>query len=258
MLAICGVLGNPAGWKLPDETHTLVEQYESGWAWSVPVSKSERFVAFMGQKRRDFAVELGKTRAFRSIFDANQLQGPPWGRDATVYTARQYCGRGWVIAGDAGATIDPLSSFGVKKAMVSGWVAAVVANTCLRIPEREAAALELFEKREREVAESYGRLTEAWYTSVPPGTIEKLKAAPHVTLRQGKAVEPRPAIEGNFIVLRDDIANVNARRLVDAAVRHRQVPDMYEAYCRDFATVSLPDFLTALATLISEGVLTGI
>ena len=77
-------------------------------------------------------------------------------------------------------------------------------------------------------------------------------------LRQDKAVEPRPAIEGNFIVLRDHIANVNARRLVDAAVQHRQVPDMYEAYCRDFAPVSLPDFLTALATLISEGVLTGL
>ena len=175
-----------------------------------------------------------------------------------MYTARHFCGPGWAIAGDAGATIDPLSSFGVKKAMVSGWTAAVVANTCLRKPEREAAALAFFEKRERDVAESYGRLTEAWYTSVPPGTIDKLRAAPQLTLRQVKAVEPRPAIEANLIVLRDEIANVNARRLVETAVQHREVPDMYEAYCRDFAPVSLPDFLTALATLISEGVLTGL
>jgi FAD-dependent halogenase len=257
-VAICGVLKNSTGWKVPDETHTLVEQYESGWAWSVPVSKSERFLAFMGQKRRNFALELVKTSAFRSIFDANQLAGAPWGRDATVYTTRQFCGPGWAIAGDAGATIDPLSSFGVKKAMVSGWMAAVVANTCLRKPEREAAALSFFEKREREVAVNYGRLTEAWYTSVPPGTIEKLKAAAQVSLRQAKAVEPRPAIDGNVIVLRDEIANVNARRLVEVAVQRRQVPDMYEAYCRDFAPVSLPDFLTALATFITEGVLTGI
>ena len=85
--------------------------------------------------------------------------------------------------------------------------------------EREAAALDFFEKREREVAESYGRLTEAWYTSVPPGTIEKLKAAPQLTLRQAKAVEPRPAIQGNLIVLGDEIANVNARRLVETAVQ---------------------------------------
>jgi len=258
MVAICGVLRNPTGWKLPDETHTLVEQYESGWAWSVPVSKSERFLAFMGQKRRNFALELTKTSAFCAIFDANQLIRAPWGRDATVYTARQFCGPGWAIAGDAGATIDPLSSFGVKKAMVSGWMAAVVANTCLRVPEREAAALEFFEKREREVSESYERLTEAWHSNVRPGTVEKLRAAPELTLRQAKAVEPRPAIDGNLIVLCDDIANVNARRLVDIAVQHRQVPDMYEAYCREFAPVSLPDFLTALATLISEGVLTGL
>ena len=61
---------------------------------------------------------------------------------------------GFLIGGDAAATLDPLSSFGVKKAVASGWVAAVVVNTCLRRPEMEVAALQFFEEREREVFES--------------------------------------------------------------------------------------------------------
>ncbi len=259
MVALCGVWRNPTGWKLPDESHTLVEQYDSGWAWSVPVSKSVRFVAFMVQKRSNYAQELAKTSAFRAIFEHNSMANEPWGRDASVYTARQFCGRGFAIAGDAGATIDPLSSFGVKKAMVSGWMAAVVANTCLRRPEREYAALAFFEAREREVSETYGRLTDGWYTGqAAGGVLERLRAASELTLRQAKAVAPRPVIEGNEIVLSETIAHVNVERLVRVAQGHRQVPDMYEAYCRDYEAVALSDFLIALTSLLSEGVLTGL
>ena len=38
MYAMVGVWCRPGGWPLPDETHTLVETYEDGWAWSVPLS----------------------------------------------------------------------------------------------------------------------------------------------------------------------------------------------------------------------------
>src|SRR5213078_208955 len=130
-------------------------------------------------------------------------QGAPFGRDATVYAASRFAGPGWAIAGDAGATIDPLSSFGVKKAMVSGWMAAVVANTCLRHLEREAAALAFFEAREREVAERYARLTDGWYggqvMDPPYGVLEKLRAAGELRLRREKPIQARAAIEGNLV-----------------------------------------------------------
>jgi flavin-dependent dehydrogenase len=176
-----------------------------------------------------------------------------------VYSSTKFGGHGFLIAGDAGATIDPLSSFGVKKAIVSGWVAAVVANTCLRYPEREDAAIAFFDRREREVFENYARLTDVWYGVTPDASVvEKLRAAPELHLRQEKAVEARAAIEGNLIVLREDIAGVNLRRLVEVAVRLRQVPDMFDAYNRAGAPVALPEFLTALASLLSEGVLAGL
>ena len=71
-VALCGVWYNDKGWKLPDSSHTLVEAYSGGWAWSVPVSVTRRYVAFMLEPRRaripDYQAELGKTRAFRRIF----------------------------------------------------------------------------------------------------------------------------------------------------------------------------------------------
>src|SRR5687767_11189519 len=32
---------------LADHTHTLVESYDGGWAWSVPVSRDRRYVTVM-------------------------------------------------------------------------------------------------------------------------------------------------------------------------------------------------------------------
>src|SRR5436190_6288340 len=54
MVATCAVLDSSTGWRLPDPTHTLVEQTDFGWAWSVPVSPERRFLAFMSEKKVDF------------------------------------------------------------------------------------------------------------------------------------------------------------------------------------------------------------
>ena len=44
-------------------------------------------------------------------------------------------------------------------------------------------------------------------------------------------------------------------QLVELAPDHRQVPDLYEAYNRQCAPVSLPDFLGALSVLLAKGAL---
>jgi hypothetical protein len=48
-----------------------------------------------------------------------------------------------------------LSSFGVKKAMGSAWMAAVVVNTILRHADRRDAAIELFDSWERDVTAAH-------------------------------------------------------------------------------------------------------
>lgn len=283
VVALCAVLRNEANLGLPDESHTLVESYAGGWAWSVPVSPSVRHVAFMihrEERPADYFEEMARTVAFREIFRDAAVEGVPWGRDASTYSASRYCGPGFVLAGDAGSFIDPLSSFGVRKAMVSGWAGAVVANTWLGNPGMRQAALEFFEHRERQVCASYRELSASWYADEPPEAtpaegeelrraLEDLRERPSIALRRapGVRVEKRPGIEGNLVVMRDVLVaeglpdaldfvdSVNLPRLAELAELHSQVPDVYEAYNRLCPPVALPAFLKALATLVAKSVL---
>jgi flavin-dependent dehydrogenase len=286
-VALCAVWRNQAGWRLPDASHTLVESYGDGWAWSVPLSPSVRHVAVMvdpGQTRMlrgqgvaaAYHAEIAKTRAFRRIFSSGHLETAPWGRDARLYTSRHFCGPGFLVAGDAASMIDPLSSFGVKKAMASAWVGAVVANTCLRNPSMQETALRFFGHREQSVYDDWLKLSASWSekpfrgdlaaaTSPPPdedrlalqAALNELKRKPSVRLRRNRKLEPQAAIVGREIVLQDAMSgDVNLVRLAEIAEQHTQVPDIFDAYNRTGTPVALPTFLAALATLVAKKLLT--
>jgi flavin-dependent dehydrogenase len=300
-VALCGIWRNEKGWKLPDVSHTLVEAYSDGWAWSVPISPFVRYAAFMvdpGSKgsKWSYTAELAKTRAFRKIFTRGNLQKTaPWGADASVYTSRCFRGPNFLLVGDAGSFIDPLSSFGVKKAMVSAWVAAVVTNTCLRRPAMREIAMKFFDDRERDVYHAYlhksavlfskagGRYDHSFwhlrseFVEAPntkknhdvANALRQLKRKSSIRLRRADTVrmESRPAIEGREIVLRDAVTapglpgaldyyeSIDLPRLIDVAGHHTQVPDLFEAYNRACPPVALPNFLAALAMLLAAEVL---
>jgi flavin-dependent dehydrogenase len=308
-VALCGVWLSDRGWRLPDASHTLVEAYTDGWAWSVPLSRTLRHVAFMVDPVETrlargkgiamaYAAEMAKTRAFRRLFAQSEMAAAPWGRDASPYTSRQFCGPGFLFAGDAASCIDPLSSFGVKKAMVSGWAGAVVANTWLRRPAMQGAALRFYDDRERQVYESYRRQASGYSREVVVGSAQPfwevrsewaegpsavvaevrvrsawqaLRERPEISLRRGDGVEAqeKPRIEDREVVLGrafaapggeplDFVAGVEVCRMVELAPHCRQVPDFFEAYNRVAAPVELPQFVTALSTLVAEGILVGL
>jgi flavin-dependent dehydrogenase len=157
-------------WDVPDATHTIVESYDGGWAWSVPVSQKTRYVTVMVDpsltslpSRQGLADayrgELSRTAALsRLVHDASAV-GEPWACDASPYTADRFAMPGLLLVGDAGSFIDPLSSFGVKKAFASAWLAAVVVHTCLENPAMEDLAVEFFEARERVMYDQLRRQT---------------------------------------------------------------------------------------------------
>ena len=166
-----------AGEESGDDTYTVVEAYADGWAWSVPVSSRRRYVTVMVDPRTTetdhpgalaarYAAEIGKTRHLVAMTAGAALEGPPWACDASQYGARRFGGRGFLLVGDAATFIDPLSSFGVKKAMASGWLAAVVTNTCLRHPDRAELARQFHARREQEVWASYRRQAAAFFAEV--------------------------------------------------------------------------------------------
>ena len=153
-------------WPDSEQTHTLVESCADGWAWSVPLSPTRRQCTVMIERvdrpRRSperlalqsiYAQELART-----VLIAERIQtaravrvGEPWACDASVYDCERAADEGVLLVGDAASFIEPLSSAGVKKALLSAWRAAVVANTTLTRPALAAAARDLYSQREHEV-----------------------------------------------------------------------------------------------------------
>jgi flavin-dependent dehydrogenase len=173
-VAVVGAWERPGGWPLDDPSHTLVESYEDGWIWSVPVSATRRYVAAMVDPaspvlRRDgglaalYRSELARAEHMRVLLEGAAPVGGPWGYGATPYGATRFGGDAFLLVGDAGSFLDPLSSYGVKKALASGWLAAVATHTTLQRPAMAGGALELFEGREREVWQRYRALTHGFY-----------------------------------------------------------------------------------------------
>ena len=150
-----------AEWPADEHAQTLVESYPDGWAWSVPLSGTRRQCTVMidtGRSPRDarglnaiHQRELERsTELHRRLRGATQTT-TAWTCDATVYDSAQPADDSVLLVGDAASFIEPLSSAGVKKALLSAWRAAVVANTCLRNASLAGAARDLYVRRERYV-----------------------------------------------------------------------------------------------------------
>lgn len=174
LTALVGAWRREGGWSLEEGDRTLVEAYEGGWAWSIPVDSKVRYVgAMIDPEVTDLRRASGLVEAYRqelaklpylsTLLSGAAPDGAPRACDATPYSSARFGGAGFLLVGDAASFIDPLSSYGVKKALASGWLAAVVTNTILEHPEMEEEAVAFFEAREREAFRSYSARTAAFY-----------------------------------------------------------------------------------------------
>lgn len=149
------------GWANVDATHALVESFERGWAWSVPTSERERHVAVMVDPQLQdvlegaadlsaaFEAEIENTALMRSITNSAVPAGDAWAVTASMYTSSEFAVGRALLVGDAASFADPMSSYGVKKALASAWLAAVTVNTAIRTPELAGAATAFYSDRER-------------------------------------------------------------------------------------------------------------
>jgi flavin-dependent dehydrogenase len=253
-IALSGEWRTGRAWSVPDDTHTIVESYGDGWMWSVPVAPGVRHVAAMiDPERSDLArggpaadvhrAEIAKTREFKRLLADAVLQDGPWGFDASTYGARSYAGDGWLLVGDAGSFIDPLSSAGVKKALASGWLAAVVTHTCLINPAMRGHALAFYESRERDIAQHHAAESRAFLREAARGH--------HQAFWAGRSADPdeTPAESGGVRHLH----GIDVLTVLELAPEQTQVPDLYETYVRRVSPVALHDFLLALSTAIARG-----
>jgi flavin-dependent dehydrogenase len=162
-LAIAATWERKGGWTLDDPTHTIVESYDGGWAWSVPLSTTRRQITVMVDPTRtvvaggsrlatSYRSELARTVLSAVLAKGAKMIGRPFAREASSYESARVTAHRALLVGDAASFADPLSSFGVKKALASAWLAAVVTRSALEDPAREGPGLALFEYRERAMA----------------------------------------------------------------------------------------------------------
>lgn len=156
MQSLVGVWSRPDGWFLQNPTHTFIETCNDGWAWSIPTTCAERHVGIMVDgatsrlTRRQSLADTYRAQLTLTERIDRQVGGAMLERvfacDATVYSSARHAGDGYFLVGDAGSTLNPLSSFGIKKALASAWLGAVAVHTCLVAPERTAMAQAFFSR----------------------------------------------------------------------------------------------------------------
>jgi flavin-dependent dehydrogenase len=174
-LALLARFRRPGGWHVEDaaaDGHTLVESWEDGWAWSVPLDGEVRcFAAMVDKEQRARGADVGavfhqaiaRATHVGAMLAGAEPAGRVWACSASLYAARRFARRsgagGMLLVGDAGSFIDPLSSFGVKKALSSGWLAGVATHTALVDRPLADTAIDFFDRRERAVWRTYRRVS---------------------------------------------------------------------------------------------------
>lgn len=300
-VALIGHWRRRGAWPLPDPSHTLLESYADGWGWSVPVGPDTRALAVMVDPRTTslvkgegaravYLAEIAKMAHLTDAFRGSDLISGPSGWDASMYVADQMTGDGWLLAGDANAFVDPLSSAGVKKAMASGWLAAVAVNTALTQPALASTAFDFFAARERATYTQFLALTRQFLLDGAPapdhpfwadrgapapaddraGVVaawERIRAADHLALRLAPDVTfaPRPALTERAIVLEERLVTplvpdgvrfvdgVDVVTLARLASGHTEVPNLFEEYVRCAGPTDLASFVKTLATAVGRG-----
>ena len=169
-----------AEWPSDEHTLTAIESYRDGWAWSVPLSRTRRQCTVMIEPDRSperfalratgglalqatYAREIARASALGARLAGARQTSAPWACDASIYDAARAADEGVLLVGDAASFIEPLSSAGVKKALLSAWRAAVVTNTCLSNSTLAGAAIDLYAKRERQVYADCMRRSRAFF-----------------------------------------------------------------------------------------------
>ncbi len=252
-LAVTGYWRDAAAPAGDDFGNTLLEAYENGVVWSVPLHNGLRNVTVLvdwsqGRRIRELGLrdfylsEMARLSYVSKFLGAASLPVDPRVSDATLYTARQFAGERFLLLGDAGLFIDPLSSEGVQTAMASALTGAVVINTILSRPAAAASALKFYSDAQnnaysthyRQSAEYYDQ-ERRWPDSIfwrkRSGLLASAQGAgangngagaalkppsevSHVRLARDVRIERRPVLEWPYVEMREVlVTDRNARGL---------------------------------------------
>jgi flavin-dependent dehydrogenase len=155
------------------DTTTTVEAVEAGWWYTCPIPQHRRVVAFLTDADL-LAAELRTSAGFdhhaRRTTHVAPLLGPAVSMVPLVVAAgtahlEPPCGDGWLAAGDAAASFDPLSSQGILTAVLMGREAARCVDDPSAFAARYRAIVAHYEAERRAIYQREERWTAAPFWS---------------------------------------------------------------------------------------------
>ena len=164
-----------SAWPADERTHTFVDSYQNGWAWSVPLSPTRRQCTVMidaeltavskAHLEALYRKQLRQAVSIEGRLAGSRQVSSVWGCDASLYRSTRAAESSVLLVGDAASFIEPLSSAGVKKALASAWRAAVVVNTVIASPAMLDAASAFHDRREQDLYAQCARRSAGFFKS---------------------------------------------------------------------------------------------
>jgi flavin-dependent dehydrogenase len=153
----------------------IVTRQDAGWFWLIPIDERLTSVGLVlprelyrllekGSPERMLADAVAETPAVEELMRAAVREWPVRVERDFSYGARRYAGDRWLLAGDAGAFLDPVFSTGVSIALESGLEAAQALDRALAAGDLRAARFRAFERIQRRRFVLFRRFVLAFYT----------------------------------------------------------------------------------------------
>jgi flavin-dependent dehydrogenase len=145
------------------DARTLIEAAPDGWWYSTMVGRGRRTVAFLTDADADLASPpdpIAATTHVASLLAGARPDAPPRRAPANGAVLSPVIGPGWVAAGDAALSFDPLSAQGMLTALFTGLMAGRAVAATL---DGDDGALAGYAARLRAVRAAYERNHRAYY-----------------------------------------------------------------------------------------------
>ncbi len=143
-----------------EEGNIFLEHVPGGWFWYIPLHDGTHSVGYVtgadaasstGQSLPQLfdAKVVESTHLSKLLHNATRVASFRTARDWS-YTANQFAGPGWMLAGDAAAFVDPLFSTGVTLGMLAAGAVADAVPLVLADPSRESQIFDKYETSYRD------------------------------------------------------------------------------------------------------------
>jgi flavin-dependent dehydrogenase len=154
------------------DARTMIESAPGGWWYTALVPGGVRVVAWLTDadladraallSAEGFAAAVAQTRHLSAALDAfgYAIAGRPRGADAASARLDRFVGEGWIAAGDAALSFDPLSSQGILTALYTGMRAGEALHAHLA---GDGAAVAAYAGRLEEIHRAYRENRTAFY-----------------------------------------------------------------------------------------------